>query len=109
MPNLFHFIDLPSIGNLWHERVFQTSWESSTTSATKTGCLDFINDPVLAHCEDILGSVPITSLKCTIDEGVSIVVHVSEYTVLILKVTITSIPVGDHLREHHFVYIRVIN
>lgn len=98
--------DLPSIGNLWHERVFQTGWESSTSSATKTGLLDFVNDPVWAHREDVLGSMPITSLKRTIDEGVSIIVHISENTILILEVTIASIPAGDHLREHHGVCSR---
>ena len=101
--------DLPSIGNLWHERVFQTSWESSTSSATKTGLLDLVNDPILAHREDVLGSVPVTSLKRTIDEGVSIIVHISENAVLIFEVTITSIPVGDHLRERHSVYDRDMN
>jgi len=82
--------DLPAIGNLGHEGVLESGGESSTTTSSESRLLDLIDDPVLAHGENLLGLVPVTALESTLDKGVLIFIQVRENTVLIAQVSIGS-------------------
>lgn len=80
---------------------FQTRGETSTTSATQTGCLDLRDDlcwvsyvlsrclscthPVIALQEDLLGLVPVSVLHRALQVGSVVAVQVLEDAILVLE------------------------
>jgi hypothetical protein len=49
-----------TIRDLGHERPLKTRGETSTTTTTKAGGLNLVNNPVTTKMNEILGAVPIT-------------------------------------------------
>lgn len=91
----------PSVGNLRHEGVLQARWETSATSASQARVLDLLNDPVLAHLNDVLGLVPVAALHGRLDPGILVLVHVGEDAVLIGQVPVRAVPHGYCRHRQH--------
>ena len=75
--------DLPAVGNLRHEGVLEAGGETGTTATAKSRVFDFLDDPVLAHTENLLGVVPVATLERAVNPGRFILVQVGEDTVLV--------------------------
>jgi len=68
----------------------ETGGETSTTTSSQAGCLDLVDDPVVALGEDLLRLVPVAHLlRCGKGRGVA-AHQVLEDTVLILEASIGS-------------------
>ena len=91
-------VDLPAIGNLGHERVFEARGETSATAATQTRLFDFVDDPVRAHGEDVLGLMPVAAFHGAVNPGALILVQVGENAVLVRQ---TAVHAHGHGRHHH--------
>ena len=75
---------LPAVcGDFGHEGVLETGRETGATTSTEAGVFDLLDNPILAHLEDVLRLMPIATLDCGVDPGLFIFVEVSENTVLV--------------------------
>lgn len=83
---------------LGHKRVLETSWETGSSSASQARLLDFVDNPVLAHGNDLFGLVPVSSLQSSVDERIAVLVHIREDPVLVRQSTVE--PLLGHLAEH---------
>ena len=93
---------LPAVRDLGHERVFETRWETGSSATAQSRLLNLIDTPVVAHGQDVLRPVPVSSLQCAFNERITILVDVSENAVLVLQIPIASHAHGNlsHNAEH---------
>lgn len=64
----------PSVRHFGHERVLESTRETSATTAAQARFLDLVNNPVVSVGEDLLGLMPVSALHSAINPAVVIVV-----------------------------------
>merc|ERR1711991_9454 len=85
------------ITNRRHERPFQTTGKSGSSTSSKPTGLNLVDDPVSAAVQNILGAVPVTPLHGTLEASIMLVVQISENSVLVLQ---TAMEQSCSCRQH---------